>query len=153
MTDFCPDGYLPTRDAIVRASECWFPNKIAALKTAAAPESQAKSDNNIEAAVRAFSLPQVPDAWRHAFEKIASQTVHRLRNFLHQGTLKAYYFTDNGRHSVSREFWATAHARRCDGIGNPLAVRQANPLVRVATKSCAVPAAIGTGSAAERTAR
>jgi len=110
MTDFCPDGYLPTPDAIVRASECWFPNKIAALKTAAAPESQAKSDNNIEAAVRAFSLPQVPDAWRHALEEIASQTVHRLRNFLHQGTLKAYYFTDHGRHSVPREFWATAPA-------------------------------------------
>ena len=113
MTDFCPDGYLPTRDAIVRASECWFPNKIAALKTAAAPESQAKSDNNIEAAVRALSLPQVPDAWRRPLEEIASQTVHRLRNFLHQGTLKAYYFTDDGRDSVSREFWATAHA---DGV-------------------------------------
>lgn len=110
MTDFCPDGYLPTRDAIDRASECWFPNKIAAVKTAAAPESQAKSDNTIEAAVRAFSLPH---AWRHPLEEIASQTVHRLRNFLHQGTLKAYYFTDDGRHSVSPEFWATAHA---DGV-------------------------------------
>jgi DNA polymerase III delta prime subunit len=110
VSDFCPDGYLPTRDAIVRAAERWFPDKIAALETAAAPESQTKPDNNLDAAARAFSQPQVPDAWRHAFEEIASQTVHRLRNFLHQGTLKAYYFGDDGCHSVSRQFWATAKA-------------------------------------------
>ena len=31
----------------------------------------------------------------------------------HQGKLKAYYFEDNGCHSVSREIWATVHA---DGV-------------------------------------
>jgi hypothetical protein len=113
VSDFCPDGYLPTREAIVRAAECWFPDKIAALKSAAAPESQTKPDSNLDVAARAFSQPQVPDAWRHAFEDIASQSVHRLRNFLHQGKLKAYYFGDDGSHSVSRGFWATAHA---DGV-------------------------------------
>ena len=56
------------------------------------------------------SQPQVFDAWRHAVEEIVSQTARRLRNFLHQGTLKAYYFADDGRHPVSSDFWATAQA-------------------------------------------
>jgi hypothetical protein len=42
-----------------------------------------------------------------------TQTVHRLRNFLHRGELNAYYFDNDGRHSVARDFWATAHA---DGV-------------------------------------
>jgi hypothetical protein len=111
VSEFCPDGYLPTREAIVRAAECWFSDEFAALQSAAAPGSQTKSDNDLDAAVRAFSQPQFPDAWRHPFAEIASQTVYRLRNFLHQGKLKAYYFGDDGCHSVSREFWATAQAR------------------------------------------
>ena len=41
--------------------------------------------------------------WRRAFEDIVNQTAHRLRNFLHQGKLKAYYFEHDGCHSVSRE--------------------------------------------------
>jgi hypothetical protein len=110
VSDFCPDGYLPTRKAIVIAAKWWFPDKFAALQSAAAPESPAKPDNNLDAAVRAFSQPQVPDAWVHAFEDIASPTVHRLRNYLHEGKLKAYYFRDDGCHSVLREFWATAQA-------------------------------------------
>jgi len=73
--------------------------------------------------VRVFSQPQVPEAWRHAFEQIANQTVQRLRNFLHQGTLKAYYFGDDGCHSVLRDFWATAHADGRAGIGHLFAVR------------------------------
>ncbi len=36
--------------------------------------------------------------------------MHRLRNFLHQGNLKAYYFREDGCHSISREFWATDQA-------------------------------------------
>jgi hypothetical protein len=36
--------------------------------------------------------------------------VPRLRNFLHQGALTAYYFADDGCHSVSRELWATPNA-------------------------------------------
>ena len=42
-----------------------------------------------------------------------NQTVHQLRNLLHEGKLKAYYFRDDGCHSVSRDFWATAQA---DGV-------------------------------------
>jgi hypothetical protein len=113
VSDFCPDGYLPTREAIVRAAESWFPDQIAALKPVACPQSQTRQDNSLAAAVRAFSQPQIPEAWRHVFEQIASQTAQRLRNFLHQGALKAYYFGDDGCHSVSRDFWATAHA---DGV-------------------------------------
>jgi hypothetical protein len=50
---------------------------------------------------------------RHEFQDIVNQTVHRLRNVLHQEKLKAYYFDDSGCHPVSAEFWATAHA---DGV-------------------------------------
>ena len=37
-------------------------------------------------------------------------TVHRLRNLLHQGKLHGHYFKNDGRHRISREFWATAEA-------------------------------------------
>ena len=60
--------------------------------------------------MRIFSQPPIPDAWRHVFEEAWVPTVSRLRNFLYQGTLKAYYFSHDGCHSVSREFWATAQA-------------------------------------------
>ena len=114
MSDFCPDGYVPTQEAIVRAAEYRFPERFAALERAAAPQSETKPDNSLEVLARALSQPPgIPDAWRPAFEEIASQTVRRLRNFLHQGKLKAYYFGDDGCHSVSRGFWATAHA---DGV-------------------------------------
>ena len=87
--------------------------EFAALESAVAP--QPKSDSSIDAAVRAFSQRQIPaawhdDAWRREFEDLWSQTAHRLRNFLYQGTLKAYYFNDDGCHHLSREFWATAQA-------------------------------------------
>ena len=110
MTDFCPDGYLPTRDAVVRAAQSWFPDKFAALEPTAAPEKQTEPKNGLEAAVRIFSQPSIPDAWRHAFEEVSVPTVSRLRNFLYQGTLQTYYFSHDGCHSVSREFWATAQA-------------------------------------------
>ena len=44
------------------------------------------------------------------------QIEHRLRNFLHQGALTAFYFGglfNQGRHAVAREFWATTEA---DGV-------------------------------------
>ena len=47
---------------------------------------------------------------------LLTQTEHRLRNFLHQGVLTAYYFGglfDQGRHAVAPEFWATTEA---DGV-------------------------------------
>jgi hypothetical protein len=112
MTDFCPDGYLPTQDAVVRAVQSWFPDKIAALEPTAA-QTQTAPKNDLQAAVRIFSQPPIPDAWRHVFEEVRVLTVSRLRNFLYEGTLKAYYFSHDGCHSVSREFWATAQA---DGV-------------------------------------
>ncbi len=39
-----------------------------------------------------------------------NQTENRLRNFLHQGKLNAYYFDADGCHSVPRALWATPHA-------------------------------------------
>ena len=107
---FCPVGYVPVQEAIARAAEYWLPERFAAVEEAAAPQSE----TSLDAMARAPSQPTViPDALRHEFHDIVNQTVHRLRNFLHQGKLKAYYFEDNGCHSVSREIWATVHA---DGV-------------------------------------
>jgi hypothetical protein len=36
--------------------------------------------------------------------------VHRLQNLLHQNKLHGYYFDNNGRHTISSDFWATAEA-------------------------------------------
>jgi hypothetical protein len=123
VNGFCPDGYVRTQVAIARAAECWFPERFAALeKSFVALESavapQAKSDSSLDAVVRAFSHGPIPAAWqdgtwRHEFEDLWSQTAHRLRNFLYQGTLKAYYFSHDGSHHLSCEFWATAQA---DGV-------------------------------------
>ena len=76
------------------------------LEGAAESQSEAKPDDSIDAAVRAFSQPQFPDA----LKEIAIQAVRQLRNRLHQGKLHGYYFRHEGRHSVSRDFWATAEA-------------------------------------------
>jgi hypothetical protein len=110
MSDFCPEGYLRTQDAIRRAAEYWYHDKVAALQTTESSEAQPKSKNDVEAAVRAFSQPHAASAWQHAFDEIANQTVDRLRNFLHQGTLNAYYFLGDGSHCLPRDFWATEDA-------------------------------------------
>ena len=90
------------------------PERLAALERAAAPQSEPKPDNSLETLTRALSqTPLVPDALRHELQGIVIETVHRLRNLLHQGKLTTYYFGDNGCRSVSLEFWATAHA---DGV-------------------------------------
>jgi hypothetical protein len=62
-----------------------------------------------EQAVQAFSLPHVQEQWR----EIENDTVHRLRNLLHQGELNADYFDIYGGHTVPRQFWATPQA---DGV-------------------------------------
>jgi hypothetical protein len=105
---------VPTREAIVRAAKYWFRERWDALQTAAAPPRQAKPESGIEAAARALSPPApLPDALVPEFADIINETVHRLRNLLHQSTLKAYYFTDDGRNAFPREFWATTAA---DGV-------------------------------------
>ena len=110
MEDFVPDGYLPTRDAVARAAQCWFADKFAALESVPVPVTQTEPRNGLEAAVQALSQAPVPQTWRPIFEEVRLLTVSRLRNFLQQGTLKAYYFSHDGRHSVSRDFWAAAQA-------------------------------------------
>ena len=54
-----------------------------------------------------------------------NQVAQRLRDLLHQGTLVAYYFENDGRKSVSCDFWADGAGRRRNGVGHLLAVRQA----------------------------
>ena len=103
MSNFCPDGYLPSRGAVFTAAKCWFPENIALL------EAIASKQTNPEV-VSLISYPQ-PEL-RQAFEDIEDIAGQRLRNFLHHGKLKAYYFTEDGCHSVLREFWATPQADR-----------------------------------------
>jgi hypothetical protein len=110
VIDFCPDGYVPVPEGIDKAAICWFPEQMAALERAAGSQSETKADNSIDAAVRAFCQLQVPHALQLEFQDIANQTVHRLRNSLHQGKLNAYYFEHDGRHCVSRDFWVTGQA-------------------------------------------
>jgi hypothetical protein len=109
MSDFFPDGYVPTPEAIARAAKHWFAERFNEPEIPSTPHSATKPESPIEEAVRAFSQPQIPRAWQDAFEDIARQTVQRLRNLLHQGKLNAYHF-HYGRHAVPREFWATAPA-------------------------------------------
>jgi hypothetical protein len=106
LNDFCPDGYLPAQEAILRAAESWSPEQFAALDGDAESETETKPRDNIDAAVRAFSQPQLSDALKEA----AIRAVRKLRNLLHQGRLRGYYFRHGGRQSVSRDFWATAEA-------------------------------------------
>src|SRR6266851_5218820 len=110
MAGFCPDGYLPTRVAIVRAAECWFPDEVARLEAASAPDLQKTPDNSVDALARALSQMRIPDVLQLEFQVIVNQTVRRLHDFMHLGKLKTYYFEYDGRHSVSREYWSTAEA-------------------------------------------
>ena len=106
MNGFCPDGYVSIPGAVLMVAKFWFPLQIAAPKRVTESQSEPKPDNSIDAAVSALLPLQVLDALHNAL----NETAHRLRNFLHQGELKAYYFGSDGRHSVSRKFWATAQA-------------------------------------------
>ena len=89
MTDFCPDGYVSTPNALARAAEAWFPEQFSTLEIASEPQPEAKPESPFDALVRAFSQPRIPDVWLSALEKIISPTVHRFRNYLHQGKLEA----------------------------------------------------------------
>jgi hypothetical protein len=54
-------------------------------------QSETKRANSDDALARALSQPQVPDALLFELDNILKQTVDRLRTFLHQGELNAYY--------------------------------------------------------------
>jgi hypothetical protein len=107
MNDFCPDGYVPAQGAIARAVERWFPEQFNQFVVAMESQPASRSEDPIEQAVQPFSPPQIPGVSRHAWENIVSQTVHRLRNLLHQGKLNAYYFDEYGSHTVRRDSWVT----------------------------------------------
>jgi hypothetical protein len=107
VPEFCPNGYVPTQAAIATAVARWFPEKVQGLETAIEEaRAERKPEGHIEQAVRAFSGPRFPEEFR----QIASQAVPRMRNILHRGELTAYYFDNQGRHSVPRNYWATAEA-------------------------------------------
>lgn len=124
MTLFCPDGYVPVQEAIAKAALHWFSEQIATLETATADGSAIKSNPNtdvnamtrLDALTRALGKPSISEGLLQQFEHILTQTEHRLRNFLHQGVLTAYYFGGLfhlGRNAVAHGFWATTEA---DGV-------------------------------------
>jgi hypothetical protein len=108
---FCPEGYVPILEALFIAAKHYFPEQIAGLEKALDAGTEKRTD--FDAAVRPFSQQQLPDALKLEICDVLSQTVDRLRSFLHQGTLKATYFAHDGSNHVSREFWATTQA---DGL-------------------------------------
>lgn len=125
MAPFCPDGYVRAQEAIERAARYWFAQQITALETAAASELASNTGPNddvnaltpVEKLARALEPPPlISEGLRQHVMHLLIQTEHRLRNFLHQGVLTAYYFGglfDQGRHAVARDFWATTEA---DGV-------------------------------------
>jgi hypothetical protein len=119
---FCPDGYVTVQEAIARSAQYWFSEQIAALETAKARELAKSEDEfnaltSIQKAARALSgQPLISEGLRQQIAGVLTETEHRLRNFLHQGILTAYYFDgffDHGRSGVRREFWPTTEA---DGV-------------------------------------
>jgi len=116
VSQFCPDGYLPMRDAIVTAAQRWFVEEIAAFDRAV--EDQAKIDDAGKAGGDSMdrALSQAQPVMQMVAADIYQQTVDKLRNLLHLGKLTAYYFgslLDQARHAVPANFWATADA---DGV-------------------------------------
>jgi hypothetical protein len=107
---FCPDGYLPTQEALVPAAQYFFHEQIATIERAASAGSETKQKNFADEVARALSRSKVLNTLQREFKNIINQTEHRLRNFLHRGKVNAYYFDGDGRHSVSRAIWATPHA-------------------------------------------
>ena len=117
MSDFCPDGYVPTQEAIVRAAEYWFPDEFAALESAAAPDRKRSRTIALMRRCEPSRSPRFPTRGGIAFEEIASQTVHRLRNFLHQGNLRpiisemtaaSQYHASSGPRRMPTGWWSRA---------------------------------------------
>jgi hypothetical protein len=130
VIDFCPDGYLPILKAIATAARYWFAERFSKLENSTPSQQGTELESPIEKAVRIFSQPPIPDDWPQAFE-IKGETVHRLQNLLHQGKLHGYYFGSNGRHAISRDFWATVEFVLESGVywpfGRPSRVYEERP--------------------------
>jgi len=115
VSSFCPSGYVPSQTVIVEATQYWFADRLVELEETAAASSatQAAPKSGVDLLARALSQQQVPDALLRELADIVQQTIHRLRNFLHEGkVLKAYYFGGlfPGCHEVTPELWATPEA-------------------------------------------
>lgn len=114
MSEFRPEGYVPTIVAVRRAAEFWDQARYAAFEKAASTPSETKPRGGVERLAAAFSQPPgLPEAFQIELQDIVAQAALRLRNLLHQGELTAYYFDNFGCNSLPREFWATAQA---DGV-------------------------------------
>ena len=88
----------------MKVANRWFPESL----EKAVPQL-ATSHGNIEAAVQALrQLKRAEWPW-----DAIGQTITRLRNYLHQAKIKAYYFSKDGRQTVGQNFWATSEA---DGV-------------------------------------
>jgi hypothetical protein len=101
---FCPEGFILVTAATVLAAHFWFPAQLER-----AVPALATSDGSNDAAVQA--LLQLNRAeWSDPLRDALAQTQNRLRNNLHQGNIKTYYFSEDGRQSIGQDFWATSEA-------------------------------------------
>jgi hypothetical protein len=112
MSDFCPDGYVPGQEALAQAARRWFAKRLSEIAAEHEPATPDEPPSGVEKLARAF-VPLFPDELAYEVAVIMTRTEHRLRNFLHQGNLTAYYFGVDGRQSVPRELWATPQT---DGV-------------------------------------
>jgi hypothetical protein len=116
---FCPDGYVTVQEAFETSARFWFAEQIAAFENAATIEGAASQDKfnsmtSLEQVAHVLSgQSSISKGLRQGVAGVLTETEHRLRNFLYQRVLTAYYFGDQGRNCVAREFWATTEA---DGV-------------------------------------
>jgi hypothetical protein len=54
MSDFCPDGFVPTQEAIARAVNRWFPKQFNQFVAAMESQPASRPEGHIEQAVQAF---------------------------------------------------------------------------------------------------
>jgi hypothetical protein len=117
MSDFCPDGYVPSQIAIIEASQKWFSERWAVVQTPNADNSaiEAEPRRGVNALAWALSQPPIPWEVQVMIADVVPKTVHRLRNYLFQDKLKAYYFGGlfEGRHEVHPAIWVTPQG---DGV-------------------------------------
>lgn len=140
MFNFTPDGCVPTQQAVQIAANHWFTERIEALESAQTHQADDRPEDHIGKAVRAFSSPYIDQDQLQALKQIFIDTVQRLRDFLHQGRIDAYYFTSNGRQTLSRHFWASAEADGAleEGVywpyGKPTRVFESRPRYQLVLK-------------------
>jgi hypothetical protein len=111
-SSYCPEGYVSTAHAILRAAQFWFPEQCGAAVRAAG-STAAGTNGTIDAILEVFTRapwPQFPYAFEYTVGELVGMTVQQLRNSLHQGTIDAVYFTRDGPQRVDENFWATPEA-------------------------------------------